>query len=80
MNELATKPRRITIDQKILGGKAVIKGTRIPVYLIVELLASGMTEEKVLKEYPGLHRDDVRAALEYASKVLRQEEVISIEA
>ncbi len=74
------RPRRITIDRKILGGKPVIKGTRIAVYLIVELLASGMTEEEILKEYPTLRRDDIRAALEYASRVLQQEEVIPIEA
>jgi len=72
--------RRIEINPKVLGGKPVIKGTRIPVYLIVELLASGMTEKEVLREYPGLRRDDVRAALQYASRVLRQEEVIPLEA
>lgn len=72
--------KRIEVNRKILGGKPVIRGTRIPVYLVVELLASGMGEEGVLKEYPGLAREDVRAALEYASRVLRQEEVIPIEA
>lgn len=45
-----------------------------------ELLASGMTEEAILKECPGLPRDDIRAALEYASKVLLEEGVIPIEA
>jgi uncharacterized protein (DUF433 family) len=64
----------------VLRGKPVIKGTRIPVYLIVELMASGMSEAEILKEYPDLSREDVRAALQYASKVLRQEEVIPIEA
>lgn len=64
----------------MLRGKPVIKGTRIPVYLIVELMASGMSEAEILKEYPDLSREDVRAALQYASKVLRQEEVIPIEA
>ena len=49
-------------------------------YLIVELLASGMSEKEILKEYPNLDRDDIRAALEYASKVLSGEEVIPIEA
>lgn len=64
---------RITIDQKVLGGKPIIKGTRIPVYLILDLLAAGMREEEVLKEYPELSREDIKAALEYASKLLRQE-------
>ncbi len=72
--------QRITVNEKVLGGKPIIKGTRIPVYLILELLASGMGEEEVLKEYPELKREDIKAALEYASKILRQEEVIPIEA
>jgi uncharacterized protein (DUF433 family) len=79
MGGLRSKLKRIALDPKILGGRPVVKGTRVPVYLVVELLASGMTEANVLKEYPGLHRDDVRASLEYASKVLREEEVIPIE-
>jgi uncharacterized protein (DUF433 family) len=77
---LATRLRRISIDPKVLGGKPVIKGTRVPVYLVVELLASGMSEDRLLKEYPELRREDVRAALDYASRVLRQEEVIPIQA
>ena len=77
---MRSKLKRIAVDPKILGGKPVVKGTRIPVYLVVELLASGMTEAEILKEYPGLHRDDIRAALEYASKILREEEAIPIEA
>jgi len=67
---------RITANQRVLGGKPVIKGTRIAVYLVVELLASGMSEADILKEYPSLNLDDIRAALEYASKILREEEVI----
>ena len=77
---MATRLKRIAVDPKVLRGKPVIKGTRIPVYLVVELVASGMSEAEVLKEYPNLSREDVRAALRYASKVLRQEEVIPIEA
>lgn len=77
---MATSLKRITVDPKVLRGKPVVKGTRIPVYLIVELMGSGLSEAEVLKEYPDLSREDVRAALQYASKVLRQEEVISIEA
>ena len=76
---MATRIKRIAIDPKVHRGKPVIKGTRIPVYLVVELMASGMSEAEVLEEYPSLSREDVRAALQYASKVLRQE-VIPIEA
>jgi uncharacterized protein (DUF433 family) len=73
---MESKLKRIAIDPKVLGGKPVIKGTRIAVYLILELLSSGMTEQELLKQYPGLRRGDVQAALEYASKILREEEVI----
>jgi len=72
--------KRIRLNTKIMGGKPVIKGTRIPVYLILELLASGMSEQDVMKEYPTLKREDVRASLAYASKILREEEIIPIEA
>ena len=44
-------------------GKPVIKGTRIPVYLIVDFIANGMKEEEVLKEYPQLRKEDIKAAL-----------------
>jgi uncharacterized protein (DUF433 family) len=59
---------RIMINSEVLSGKPVIKGTRIPVYLIVELLASGMTEKEILRQYPSLRIEDVKAALLYASK------------
>jgi uncharacterized protein (DUF433 family) len=64
---------RIVIDPNILVGKPVIKGTRIPVYLIIELIAGGMTIKDVLKEYPELREEDVKAALFYASKLLERE-------
>ncbi len=64
---------RIEIDPKILGGKPVTKGTRIPVYLIVELIAAGMSPNEIVKEYPELTEEDVKAAVEYAAKVLKGE-------
>ncbi len=69
---------RITIDPEILSGKPVIKGTRIPVYLVIELLANGMTEEEILQQYPTLMKADIKAALVYASKCLENEETIVI--
>jgi len=69
---------RIVIDPEILSGKPVIKGTRIPVYLILELLGSGMTEKEVLDEYPTLKEEDIKAALLYASKCLEDEETITL--
>ena len=70
--------RRIVVDSKILHGKPIIRGTRISVELILELLASGMDKEEILKQYPNLKRGDVLAAVDYAAKTLKHEEVILI--
>ncbi len=64
---------RITTDPNVLAGKAVIRGTRVPVYLILELLAAGNAREQILKEYPQLTDADITAAIEYASQILRGE-------
>ena len=69
---------RIVIDPEILVGKPVIKGTRIPVYLIIEFLANGLTEEEVLGEYPTLKKEDIKAALFYASKCLDREVTVTM--
>jgi uncharacterized protein (DUF433 family) len=58
---------RIVVDPAIRGGKPCIKGTRITVYDILEYLAGGMTEDEVLRDFQGLAREDVRAALEFAA-------------
>ena len=58
---------RITFDPAILGGRACIRGMRITVSLIVNLLASGATVEEILDEYPDLEREDVAEALKYAA-------------
>jgi len=71
---------RIVVDPKVMVGKPVVKGTRIPVYLILELLAAGLSVDDVLGEYPELTREDIQAALEYASKVLQHEIVVPLEA
>ena len=67
---------RIIIDPKIMGGKPVIKGTRIPVYFILELIANGWTIDDILEEYPHLTREDVLAAVRCAARVLREEIVV----
>ena len=64
---------RITTDPKVLVGKPVIRGTRIPVYLILELLAAGSDRKEILENYPQLKDEDITAAIEYASEVLRGE-------
>lgn len=75
MEELS---KRIVIDPEILVGKPVIKGTRVPVYLIIELLGNGLSEAEVLKEYPQLKKDDIKAALLYASKCLESEITVNL--
>ena len=69
---------RIVIDPNIQAGKPVIKGTRIPVYLIIELLANGLTPQQILKEYPELKQEDIKAALLYASKLLEREITVTL--
>ncbi len=69
---------RIVIDPNILTGKPVIKGTRLAVEFIVDLLAQGWTEEQVVKNYPGVTTEDIRACLAYASEVLRAEKVYPV--
>ena len=73
---MAGAEERIVVNPKIMGGKPVIKGTRIPVYFILELIANGWTIDDILKEYPHLTQEDVLAAVRYAARVLREEVVV----
>lgn len=66
---------RIAIDPKILVGKPVVKGTRLSVEFIIELLAQGWSEAEVLRNYPGLTAEDIKACLAYASEVMKNERV-----
>lgn len=66
--------RRITIDDKIHFGKPVIKGTRVPVNLVLGKLAGGMTYDAVMAEYD-LLKEDILAALDYAAKLVAEEEI-----
>ena len=70
--------KHIEINPKILLGKPVIRGTRIPLELIVKLVAQGWKDEDIIKEYPSLKKEDIRAALFYAEKILKEEEVYPI--
>ena len=65
---------RIVIDEAVLTGKPVIKGTRLAVAFILELLEGGWNEEEVLENYPGIEREDIAACLAYASATLHAEE------
>lgn len=66
---------RIVVDPDILVGKPVVKGTRLAVEFIVDLLAQGWSEEEILRNYPGLSAEDIKACLRYASAVLQAEKV-----
>jgi uncharacterized protein (DUF433 family) len=66
---------RITVNPKVLAGKPVIKGTRLAVEFVVELLGRGWTVEQILHEYDHLTPEDVQACLAYASEVLISERV-----
>jgi uncharacterized protein (DUF433 family) len=58
---------RITFDPDILGGKACVRGMRISVSLVVNLLANGMTAQEIIAEYPDLEPEDLQQALRYAA-------------
>ena len=67
---------RISIDPQICHGKPCIKGTRIMVSVILDNLAAGLTVDEIIAEYPPLTREDVYAALAYASELVREEELL----
>ena len=66
---------RIVADPAVLVGKPVVKGTRLAVEFIIELLAQGWSQEQILSNYPGLTVEDIAACLAYAADRLRIEKV-----
>lgn len=66
---------RIIIDPNILVGKPIIKGTRLAVEFIIDLLAQGWTNEEIIRNYPGITLEDIQACLGYASATLKAEKV-----
>jgi uncharacterized protein (DUF433 family) len=66
---------RITVNPEILAGKPIIKGTRISVEHVLDLLANGWTTEAILENYVQLKRKDVTAVLKYAAQILKEEKV-----
>jgi uncharacterized protein (DUF433 family) len=66
---------RIVVDPKTLTGKPVVRGTRISVEFVVDLLAAGWSHAQILASYPHLSEEDIRACLAYASDLLREEKV-----
>jgi len=64
---------RITFDPHLMGGRACIRGMRITVSLVVNLVANGMTTDEILVEYPDLEAEDIREALQYAASLASEE-------
>jgi uncharacterized protein (DUF433 family) len=64
---------RITFSPDIMGGRACIRGMRIPVSVIVDQIAHGADFEEILANYPDLERDDIQEAIEYAAWLTREE-------
>ncbi len=70
--------KRIVVDPKIMIGKPVIKGTRLPVEIIIEKIAFGATFDDIMADYPFIVEEDIRAALLYAARSLAHEEVYAV--
>ena len=69
---------RITINPQVCHGKPCIKGTRIMVSVILDNLASGLTPEEIVADYPPLTLEDVRSAIAYAAKLATEEELLPL--
>ena len=63
---------RITFDPAVMGGRACIRGMRMTVSLVVNLVANGMSTEDIVREYPELEAEDIRQALQYASALANE--------
>ena len=70
---------RIVTNPDILGGKPCVRGTRISVEFLLELIASGATTDTILAAYPHLTREDIAAAVEYAARFLRDSTLVDVE-
>ena len=73
---MARRTDRIEINPRVMLGKPVIRGTRIPVELLLRKISEGATEDDLLDAYPRLQREDIRAAIGYAADTLAHEETI----
>ncbi len=72
--------QRVTIDKDICHGKPTIRGLRYPVEMLLELLGSGMEIDEILEDYEDLEREDILAALQYASKLAQIKSIQDIDA
>ena len=78
MNSEEELLERIVVNPKVMGGKPIVKGTRITVEQVLKMLSQGLTTEEILKDYPHLSKDDVAAVLLYAAKVTAEEEIYPV--
>jgi uncharacterized protein (DUF433 family) len=69
------EPSRITLDPKVLAGKPVVRGTRLSVEFVIDLMAEGWSEADILANYSGITHEDVLACLSYARDTLSSEKV-----
>lgn len=69
---------RISINPNVCHGKPCIKGTRVMVTVILDNLASGLTFEEIVREYPPVKLEDIKAAIAYAAQLTREEELLPI--
>jgi uncharacterized protein (DUF433 family) len=76
--QLVSMAERIEINSDVMQGKPVIRGTRLPVELLLRKLAEGMTTADLLDAYPRLQEDDIRAALDYAADTIAHETVVTL--
>ncbi|HLA51533.1 MAG TPA: DUF433 domain-containing protein [Thermodesulfobacteriota bacterium] len=70
--------RRITVNSEVMVGKPTIRGLRITVEQILKALAGGVTVEELLEDYPELEKEDIQAALMYASELVNEEQVFAV--
>jgi uncharacterized protein (DUF433 family) len=66
---------RITVNPKQMGGVPCIRGLRIPVATVIDMVADGMTDKEILEAYPDLQREDIQEALRFAAEAVREREL-----
>ncbi len=71
---------RIVVNPKVMGGKPIVKGTRVTVEQVLKLLAQGLSNQEILKDYPHLSKEDISAVLLYAAKIAGEEEIFPMTA
>ena len=67
--------RKIIVNQKILNGKPIFEGTRIPVEIVLDFLTQDYSTEEIIREYPRLSKDDIISALKFATNRIKEEQI-----